>query len=58
MAEERDPYDTIVINNIAYLSRVTGDIETALEYYEKLKLYGNEEEKEFAEAQIKKLGAE
>jgi tetratricopeptide (TPR) repeat protein len=58
MAEERDPYDTIVMNNIAYLSRVTGDIETALEYYEKLKLYGNEEEKEFAEAQIMKLGAE
>lgn len=58
LAEEQAPYDTIVINNIAYLSTVTGDIETALEYYEKLKIYGNEEEKRLAEEQIKILGSE
>src|SRR5690554_130963 len=58
LAEEKAPYDTIVISNIAYLSKVTGDIETALEYYEKLKLYGNEEEKDFAGEQIRTLSAE
>lgn len=40
-----------------YLSAITGDRKTALEYYEKLKLYGDEEEKKLAEAQIKKLSS-
>jgi tetratricopeptide (TPR) repeat protein len=57
LAEEQAPFDTIVINNIAYLSAITGDLETALEYYEKLKLYGNEEEKKLAEEQIKRFSA-
>lgn len=55
LAEEKNPRDTIVINNIAYLSMIMGDNKTALEYYEKLREYGNDEEKERAEQQIEEL---
>lgn len=58
MAEEKNPTDTIVINNIAYLSMILGDKDTSLKYYEKMIQYGNEEEKEFAEQQIRKLKKE
>lgn len=55
LAEQKKPLDTIVINNIAYLSMIIGDKDTSLEYYEKLKKYGDEEEKKLAEQQIKEL---
>jgi len=58
LAEEKNPTDTIVINNIAYLSMILGDKDTSLKYYEKMIQYGNEEEKEFAEQQIRKLKKE
>ncbi|HLV08612.1 MAG TPA: tetratricopeptide repeat protein [Halanaerobiales bacterium] len=55
LAEQKNPFDTIVINNIAYISMIMGDKDTSLEYYKKLKKYGDEEEIELAEQQIKKL---
>ena len=55
MAEEKNPTDTIVISNIALSFHITGDIDASLEYYEKLIQYGNEEEREYAEQQIRKL---
>jgi hypothetical protein len=58
LAEEKNPTDTIVINNIAYLSMILCDKDTSLKYYEKMIQYGNEEEKEFAEQQIRKLKKE
>lgn len=58
LAAAYNPEDTIVLNNIAYLAKVTGDRETALEYYKKLQEYGNAEEKELAAVQIKALEEE
>lgn len=55
LAEEKNPTDTIVISNIASLLSITGDIDASLEYYEKLIQYGNEEEREYAEQQIREL---
>ena len=55
LAEQKDPFDTIVINNIAYLSMIIGDKDTSLKYYEKLREYGDEKYKEIAEQQIKEL---
>lgn len=55
LAEEKNPLDTVVINNIAYLSQVIGDKETSLQYYEKLNKYGDEIDKELAEQKIKEL---
>lgn len=37
---------------------ILGDKDTSLKYYEKMIQYGNEEEKEFAEQQIRKLKKE
>lgn len=54
-AEERHPFDTIVISNIAYLYFLLDDKETSLAYYKKLKEYGDEQDKEFADEQIKTL---
>ena len=58
LAVEHNPFDTIVINNIAHLAKITGDQETALEYYKKLQEYGNDTERELATEQIGKLEEE
>ena len=55
LAAAFNPEDTIVIKNIAHLAEVTGDQDTALEYYKKLQEYGNVEEKELAAEQIRAL---
>lgn len=54
-AEKINPEDIIVLNNIAYAYKESGNKEKAIEYYEKVIEYGDRQSKEQAEIEIKKL---
>lgn len=57
-AEEIDPRDMIVLNNIAQLYRELNDKENAILYYEKMIQCGGERDKAYAEKQIEELQKE
>lgn len=54
-AEKLNPKDCVVLANIAYAHVLDGNKQKAIEYYEKMKKYGNSEDKEFAQQQITSL---
>ena len=54
-AEQLDPKDYIVLNNIAEGYRRKGDKENAIKYYELTLKYGDEDSKQHAADQIKKM---
>lgn len=54
-AEKINPKDYIVLSNIANGYRQTGNKSKAIEYYEKVNLYGDEDAKNFAKEQIAEL---
>jgi tetratricopeptide (TPR) repeat protein len=57
-AEQLDPKDFIVLNNIAKAYDMTGDKSQAINYYELTEKYGDAEAKEHAKKEIKKLKSE
>jgi tetratricopeptide (TPR) repeat protein len=54
-AEKINPQDILVLANLAQLSKLQNDIQNAETYYYKIITFGNEEEKSWAEEQIKIL---
>lgn len=54
-AEKINPKDTIVLANIAHAYYLKDDKKRAIEYYEKVIKYGDEESKEYAKQKIEKL---
>ncbi len=55
MAEEIDPRDVIVLSNIAHVYTMKGKIQSAIEYYQKMIRYGDDNMKSYAEECIKDL---
>lgn len=54
-AEKINPKDTIVLANIAHSYKLKNDKKMAIEYYEKIIKYGEDDSKEFAKQQIEQL---
>lgn len=54
-AEKLSPEDFIVLNNIAYAYKMKGDKENATKYYNLVMKYGDEQAKQQAEKELKKL---
>ncbi len=54
-AEENNPKDCVVLNNIAYVYKLKGDSSNAIKYYNRVIEYGNAEEKKYAEQFIEEL---
>jgi len=54
-AEKKTPKDPIILGNIAYVYVNLKDNKKAIEYYEKVIQYGDDNAKRFAEQQLKKL---
>jgi tetratricopeptide (TPR) repeat protein len=57
-AETKTPKDPVILGNIAYVYVNLKDNKKAIEYYEKVIQFGDENAKRFAEQQLKKLGDE
>jgi tetratricopeptide (TPR) repeat protein len=55
MAEKINPKDFIVLNNLASAYKMTGDTANAIKYYELTKKYGDQQAKQQAEENLKKL---
>ncbi len=56
-AEKLNPNDTIVLNNIAHAYRQKGDLENAIKYYEKMKSFGDNSTKKYAQEKIDEINA-
>jgi tetratricopeptide (TPR) repeat protein len=54
-AESIDAKDHIVLLNIAYVYKMTGDKENAIKYYSKVKEVGDDQAKEYASKEIEEL---
>lgn len=54
-AEVINPKDFVVLNNIAYAYRESGNKEKAISYYKKVMHYGDQQAKTQAEKEIKSL---
>ncbi len=54
-AEEINPKDHVVLSNIGYTYTELGNKPKAIEYFEKVLQYGDDDAKEFAKGQLKKL---
>ncbi|MCB9195221.1 MAG: tetratricopeptide repeat protein [Flavobacteriales bacterium] len=57
-AEQLDPEDTIVLNNIAHCYRLKGDKKNSIKYYKKMKEYGDQDTKDYAQKMIDEINAE
>lgn len=55
MAEKKSPDDYIILGNIAYVYVNLKDNKKAIEYYEKVSQFGDDNAKRFAEQELKKL---